>query len=145
MNVVRRALPRVCGMLLGLVVLAAAPSSVAVVTGVVVFMLSAPPRPMEWWRHVRTGERVSVAPEYIEPGTCSVVLEAVGEHRFAVLTALRTATGADVAQVREWAHAAPTTVAAGLSRTSATRVVELLEGAGATATVPQAGSATGSM
>lgn len=88
-----------------------------------------------WWRYVRTGEapRATADPELSEPGDWSVHLETTGPRRIDVIRQVRLATGAGLLAAKTIADEVPSLVASGLSETSARRVRERLERAGATA------------
>ena len=109
--------------------------------GFVMFLLSVGTRPTTWWRYVRTGT-VPVTPpaaEYAEAGRFDVELLHVGARPFEVMKALRDVTALEAVDARILVETTPALVAEQLSVSSARRVRERLERAGATASVVAAG------
>lgn len=134
--IVRRALPRVGGVAVGIGLMASGGSWWSQL-GVFVLVLSLAVDPVRWWRYVVTGLRREPALEasYSEAGDCSVELSAVGDRPIQVIKALREVTAADLMTAKAAVDSPPAVIATGLSAVSAARVREQVEGAGATATV----------
>lgn len=82
-----------------------------------------------------TPRRRPVDPRYGEPGGARVELLAPGDRLIAVIKALREVRPLSLAEAKDLAGAAPTTVAADLSVDSARAVAERLEAQGATVRV----------
>jgi ribosomal protein L7/L12 len=70
-----------------------------------------------------------------EPGEYQVVLQVTGASTLRVMAVIREATGLDVMSAGDLAKEAPVVVVSGISQTSADRVVERLQKAGAKAVV----------
>jgi len=72
-------------------------------------------------------------PALTEPGECQVVLQMIGASPVTVVTVISEATGLDFMSASKLAQDAPAVVVSGISETSAERVVERLQKAGAKA------------
>ena len=131
-----RALPRIAGAVLGLV-LARADGGVLSAVGITVFVLSVMTNPARWWRYVLTGAKPEAPPaaEFSEAGMCSVELQDSGTRPFEVLKALREGTGVGFSDAKATIETVPATIAERLSEGSAQRVRDRVERAGATAAV----------
>jgi len=91
-----------------------------------------------WWQRraeamVRKPRRASRA--LTEPGECHVVLQLIGPRPIHVIAVIGQATGLDLVSASNLAKDAPVVVVSGISETSADRVVERLQKAGAKAVV----------
>lgn len=91
-----------------------------------------------WWQRraeamLRKPGRASAA--LTEPGDCHVVLQRIGPRPIHVIAVIVQATGLDFVSANNLAKDAPVVVVSGISETSADRVVDLLEKAGAKAVV----------
>ena len=136
-----RALPRVAVAASGLGLATVADHGVLADVGFIVFLLSVATKPTTWWRYVRTGTVPATPPaaEYAEPGPFDVQLLHAGARPFDVMKALRDVTAVDAVDARIRVEATPALVAEQLSDSSARRVRERLERAGATASIVPAG------
>jgi len=91
-----------------------------------------------WWQRraeamLRKPVRASAA--LTEPGECQVVLQLIGASPLHVIRVISQATGLDLMSASTVAKDAPVVVVSGISQTSADRVVERLQKAGAKAVV----------
>ena len=131
-----RTLPRIGGVVLGLV-LARADGGVLSAVGATILVLSVMTNPARWWRYVLTGAKPEAPPgaEFSETGVCSVELQNSGTRPFEVLKALREVTGVGFSDAKATIDTVPATIAERLSGGSAQRVRDRVERAGATATV----------
>lgn len=68
-----------------------------------------------------------------EPGECQVVLQLIGSRPIPVIAVISQATGLDLVSASNLASEVPVVVVSGISETSADRVVERLQNAGAKA------------
>lgn len=98
-----------------------------------------------WARYVATGTRPqpTIAAELTEPGSFGVELQASGPdaRSLHVLAALRRSTGMSLDEARTLMRSAPASVVDQVSEESARKVRDLLERAGASASVVAGGAA----
>ena len=101
-----------------------------------------PPRGLKGWLARRAEAMLRkprrALPELTEPGGFQVVLQLTGANPVTVITVITEATGLDFISASGLAQDAPAVVVSGISETSAERVVERLEKAGAKAVVGEA-------
>ena len=95
------------------------------------------PRWLRGWLRRRTeamlGKPRRALPALTEPGEFQVVLQVSGASPVHVITIISKATGLDFLSASKLAQDAPAVVVSGISETSAERVVERLQKAGAKA------------
>lgn len=136
---VRRALPRLLGVVLGLAMMVRwEDAGILGVIGFGVFLLSVPTHPSRWWRQVMTGvdPRPPTDPTYLEPGAFRVDLVTVRDNvRFEVLKAVREVSVLEFTAAKDLVDHPPGTVASGLSAASAERVRARVARAGGAGTV----------
>ena len=133
-----RATPQIAGLVLGAVMIPQGGTAGYVGGGFVVLaVLSVVLTPAAWWAYVRTGVRplAAIDQDLREPGSHTVVMQDGGPRQVEVIKAVREVTGFGLADAKAVVTGAPSEVVAGLSESSAGRVAERLEKAGATVTV----------
>ena len=134
-----RALPRVLGAVLGLILVSWGGPELGIVggLGIAFLVFSVPTEPTKWWHYVRTGTRATqpLPAQFSERGVYRVELQRSGERYIYALKALREVTGVGLTDAKAMVEAVPIIVAEGLSAESADQVRERLESAGATAVV----------
>ena len=100
------------------------------------------PRGLKGWLSRRAEAMLSkprrALPALTEPGGYQVVLQLTGPKPVTAITVISEATGLDFMSASKIAQDAPAVVVSGISQTSAERVVERLEKAGAKAIVGEA-------
>ncbi len=100
------------------------------------------PRGLKGWLSRRAEAMLNkprrAIPELTEPGGYQVVLQVTGPKPVTAITVISEATGLDFMSASKLAQDAPAVVVSGISETSAERVVERLEKAGARAVVGEA-------
>lgn len=103
---------------------------------------SGAPRGLKGWLSRRAEAMLNkprrALPELTEPGEFQVVLQITGPKPVTAITVISEATGLDFISASKLAQDAPAVVVSGISQTSAGRLVERLEKAGARAVAGEA-------
>ncbi len=136
---VRRALPRVLGVIIGLILMRRYPDQWISWAGWAVFVFSvlgAAVHPVAWWRYVMTGA-IPTPPdrEDARPGPYLVQLESAGKRPIEVVKALREVPEVGLVEAKEMVDNPPAVIAEGLSEDYAAQVRARVEHAGGTASV----------
>ncbi len=138
-NRVSRALPRVLGVIIGLILMLRYPDQWISWAGwalVVFSVVGAVVHPVAWWRYVMTGAiSTSPDPKYAQPGAYRVQLEGAGKRPIEVVKALREVSEVGLVEAKERVDNPPTVIAEGLSEDCAAQVRARVERAGGTASV----------
>ena len=136
---VRRALPRVLGVIIGLILMRRYPDQWISWAGWAVFVFSvvgAAAHPVAWWRYVMTGAiPTPPEPKDARPGAYLVRLESAGRRPIEVVKTLREVSEVGLVKAKESVDNPPAVIAEGLSEDYAAQVRARVERAGGTASV----------
>ena len=135
---VRRALPPVLGVILGLVIMRRYADEWLYWLGFATFLLSSLRivlHPVRWWEFVVTGAPTPPTDvKYTHPGAYQVELLSAGNRPIEVVKALREVCGLGLVEAQQRVDDAPSVIASHISESSAAQVRDRIDRAGGTAT-----------
>lgn len=137
LGVVQRALPRVIGVVFGVLIMSRWGGGFLFWFGFLMVLFSVLTNPVNWLQYVVTGHRPvpTTDPRYTETGNCRVDLSSSGNRPIEVVKAVREVTNLGLVEAKGKVDKTPSTIVSGLSERSAVEVRTRLERAGGAAIV----------